>query len=318
MPKISVIIPVYNSEKYLKKCLDSVFAQTFDDFELIIVNDGSPDNSQDIIDAYKAIHPDKITSIRQENAGQAAARNRGLDLALGEYVMFVDSDDYISAKAFEKVLSCAEANNSDIVCFNMFNDIDGAIEEFNYRIFQCEDPIKKYILNETSPCNKLIKRDLLQKNALHFREGIIYEDLELVPRLALFTDKISFIDDRLYYYVIHSGSTMRRAKFSPKLKNIYTVTDSLKNAFCKTEFYDELECIFIEHLLHGAGPRFLEYPEGKSEISTIRSIIKTTFPKWRKNKYYKNMRVAYKLACSLIYARLIFIFKLLDKIKKSV
>ncbi|MBR2880705.1 MAG: glycosyltransferase family 2 protein [Oscillospiraceae bacterium] len=318
MPKISIIIPVYNSEKYLNKCLDSVFSQSFKDFEIIIVNDGSPDNSQAIIDSYKAEYPGKICAFMQENAGQASARNRGLRSARGEFVMFLDSDDYLHPEAFEKAISCAEANSSDIVCFNMFFDTDGRIEEFNYRIFESDDPIKKYILNETSPCNKLIKRELLQNNALRFREGIIYEDHELIPRLALFTDKISFIDDRLYYYVIHSDSTMRRAKFSPKLKNIYIATDSLKNVFFETEFHQELECIFIEHLLHGAGPRCLEYPEGRSEVSNIRSIMKTTFPKWYKNKYYKGMRFAYKLACTLVYMKIVPVFKLLAKIKNSV
>ncbi len=318
MPKISIIIPVYNSEKYLNKCLDSVFRQTFKDFEIIIVNDGSPDNSQAIIDSYKAMHPEVISAHIQENAGQASARNRGIDLARGEFIMFVDSDDYLHPEALEKSLRCAADNESDIVCFNMFYDTDGKISEFNYRIFESDTPIKKYILNETSPCNKLFRRQLLQENSLRFREGIIYEDLELIPRLALFTEKIAFIDNRLYYYVIHSDSTMRRSKFSPKLRNIYITTDSLKNAFFHTEFHQELECIFIEHLLHGAAPRFLEYPEGRSEISNIRNIIKTTFPKWHKNKYFKSMRISYKIACALIYLKLVPVFKLLLKIKKSV
>ncbi len=303
MRKVSAIIPVYNSEKYLSKCLDSVLGQNFNDFEIIIVNDGSTDSSQDIIDAYRAKHPDRLISIQQKNAGQAAARNKGIELATGEFILFLDSDDYLSLNAFETAYSYAKTKQLDIVCFNMFADNNEKTEEFNYRIFKCADPIKRYILNETSPCNKLIRREFLIKNSLRFSEGIIYEDFELIPRLALYTNKIEFLDDYLYYYVIHDNSTMRQEKFHPKMTNIYLAINSLKNAFFHTEFIQELECIYIEHLLHGAGPRFTIYPEGKAEVEKIHRTIHSTFPKWYKNKYYKAMGVRYKIVCTLCYLK---------------
>ncbi len=313
MPKISVIIPVYNSEKYLKKCLDSVFAQTFDDFELIIVNDGSPDDSQDIIDAYKALYPDKITALKQENAGQSAARNHGMHAAQGEFIMFLDSDDYLHPEAMEKALFRAENEGLDVVCFNYYQDCKGCITDADYRNFKAESPSKFFILNEACPWNKLIRRDILVENNLYFTVGRIYEDLELIAQLPLYTDKIGFMEERLYYYVIHENSTMRQPKYNPKLTSIYAVMETLKSKFEGSEFGDEIEYIFIEHLLHAASLRFLVFPEGKADIVKISRIMKKNFPKWYKNKYYKTLGRNYKIFCTLAYMRQYLILKQLLK-----
>lgn len=313
MPKISVIIPVYNSEKYLNKCLDSVFSQTFDDFELIIVNDGSPDNSQDIIDAYKALHPGKTTAIRQENSGQAAARNRGLDLACGEFIIFVDSDDYLHPEAFAKTLDFASDKELDVVCFEIANVVNGQIADSNWHTMFSEDPIRRYLLNEASPCNKLIRRSFLEENNLRFTVGRIYEDLELIAQFVLYTSKIGFLDEQLYYYIIHENSTMQQPKYNPKLASIYPVMETLKAKFNGSEFADEIEYVFIEHLLHAASLRFLAFPEGKEDLIKISCIMKENFPKWHKNKYYKTQGSKYRIFCTLAYMRQYGILKLLLK-----
>ncbi len=314
MPKISVIIPVYNSERYLNKCLDSVFDQSFSDFEVIIVNDGSPDGSQNIIDAYKERYPNKIIALRQENAGQAAARNKGLDIAQGEYIFFVDSDDYLHPEAFEKTYSYADANDLDIVCFNYYRVNSSTISEYNYRIFNSDSIQKRYIINEANPWNKLIRRDFLVINDLRFAAGHIYEDLELVAQFVLHTDKIGFMTERLYYYVIHENSTMQQPKYNPKLASIYAVMDTLKEKLYNTEFRPELECIFIEHLLHCAVLRYLIYPEGKADVIRISRIMRSTFPKWYKNKYYKTMGIKYKIVCTLAYLRQVRLLKFILKV----
>ena len=195
MPEISVIIPVYKSEKYLEKCFDSILKQTFDDFEIIVVNDGSPDSSQQIIDRYKEQYPEKIKAFVQENKGQAAARNFGLQYAEGEYISFVDSDDYIETNAYKTAYTYAKDNDIDIVCFGMYEVNDGERHAIDYRFVRNEEPKISYLLNETSPCNKLIKRSIFSENGLKFTENRIYEDLELIPQLALYTDKIGFVED---------------------------------------------------------------------------------------------------------------------------
>ena len=118
MPKFSIIVPVYNCEKDLPKCLDTLVGQTLSDIEIIIVNDGSPDNSQAIIDDYVSRYPNLIKAYAQENRGQSAARNAALEKASGEFVFFVDSDDYVEVTTCEKTYNFALENDLDIVCFN--------------------------------------------------------------------------------------------------------------------------------------------------------------------------------------------------------
>lgn len=310
MPKISVIVPVYNTEKYLEKCFDSLINQTMNDIEIIVVNDGSPDNSQEIIDRYKELYPDKIKCFVQENKGQAAARNFGIRQATGEFISFVDSDDYLEPETYDTVYTYAEQNNSDIVCFGMFEDKgEGEKTVCDYCLFDHPDNRIKYILNETSPCNKLISRELFSQNDIAFKENLIYEDLELIPQLALYTDKIAFLNKPFYNYVIHADSTMRQKKYNEKLSSIYTVMDSLKTNFEKTEYKKELEFLFIEHLLHGATLRYLDYEEGVEDIKKIGEIMKQNFPKWRKNIYYKKNDFKYKIFCELAYSKNIGLLK---------
>ena len=128
MIKVSVIVPVYNVENYLVKCLDSLVHQTLKDIEIIVVNDGSPDNSQNIIDTYVKKYPKKIKAFSKKNGGQGSARNYGLKYAKGEYIAFVDSDDYVDLDMFFKMYNKAKEDNSDIViCGNKNISLDGKI-----------------------------------------------------------------------------------------------------------------------------------------------------------------------------------------------
>ena len=115
--KVSVIVPVYKTEAYLEKCLDSLVNQTLSDIEIIVVNDGSPDNSQDIIDRYVEKYPQKVKGVIKENGGLSDARNYGLDFVSGEFVTFVDSDDYVELDSYEKTYNYAKENDLDVVCF---------------------------------------------------------------------------------------------------------------------------------------------------------------------------------------------------------
>ncbi len=301
MPKVSVIIPVYNSEEYLEKCLDSVLGQDVQDIEIIIVNDGSPDNSQEIIDRYTAKHSDKIKAFTKENGGQSSARNMALSFASGEFIAFVDSDDYLEPDMLKTSLSFAEANDYDIVCFDFWQEKEGIKTESNYRFHIAEDTFRTYILNETSPCNKIIKRKIFEENNLRFTENSIYEDLELIPQLANYTQKIGFLDDKLYNYVIHENSTMRQASYNPKMEAVFRVSQTLWKAFADTEYKSELEFLFIEHLLHAATLRFLPFKEGRDNIKKLSQTVKEKFPRWRKNKYFRKMHWKYKLVCLLAY-----------------
>ena len=311
--KISIIVPVYNSEKHLRKCIDSLVGQTFKDIEIILVNDGSRDSSQEIIDEYAAKYPEMIKAIYQENRGQAAARNHGLEIAEGDYIFFVDSDDYVDVTACEKTYNEAVAKGYDIVCFGYWIENKGERTYREYFTVKCEDKKAQYFINDTSPWNKLISRSLFSENGLKFLESYIYEDLELVPRLGLYTDKIGHISEALYFYIVHEGSTMRQKKYTPKLASIYFVMDSLSKSFSDPKYADVLEYMYIEHLLHLAACRYLDYEEGREDIIKIAGIMRNRFPKWRKNVFFKNHGIKLKIVCNLAYYKQIKLLKLLLK-----
>lgn len=311
MAKISIVVPVYNSEKYLNKCIDSLINQTIKDIEIVIVNDGSTDNSQKIIDEYAQKYPSKIKKFYKENGGQASARNLGIKNATGEFIAFVDVDDYVELDTYEGIVEEMMNKNLDIVCFDFYEIVGDEKKEFNHYFFNGIDVDKKYIVSESSPCNKVIRRSLIVDNEIYFLENRIYEDLATIPVLGKYTSKIKFLDKRLYYYVIHSNSTMRQVSYNRKIEDIFFVVDKLYKDFAETRYVEELEYIYIEHLLHAASLRFLNFKEGEKNIYKISSIMKEKFPKWRKNKYYKKQSWKYKIICNLAYYKNIKLLKLI-------
>lgn len=194
-PKISIIVPVYNTSRYLPRCIDSLISQTIKDIEIIIINDGSIDNSQSIIDKYANSHP-HIVALVQSNSGVSAARNLGLKSAQGEYIGFVDSDDWCEITMFEKLYNLAKINSSDIACCN-----------YMHAYHDCElkvDTVTQAIANKFTmePClvNRIIKTSFWNKNNLQFTKGITHEDFEIHYKLCALTNNISFTHEYLYFY----------------------------------------------------------------------------------------------------------------------
>lgn len=311
MAKLSVIVPVYNSEKYLRKCLESLVNQTLEEIEIVVVNDGSFDNSQRIIDEYVEKYPNKIKTFFKENGGQASARNMGILRATGEFVAFVDGDDYVEFDAYKDIVDIMIKKNLDIVCFDFYEVIGDEKKEFKHYFDYDVKCDRKYIVSEASPCNKVIRRSLLIDNNQFFLENRIYEDLAMIPVLGKFTSKIEFLDKRLYNYVIHDNSTMRQVSYNEKIEDIFFVIEKLYNDFIDTKYIQELEYIYIEHLLHASSLRFLKFEEGEKNICKISQIMKEKFPKWRKNKYYGKQSWKYKLICNLVYYKNIKLLKLI-------
>lgn len=212
---ISVIVPVYKVEKYLHKCVDSILAQTYTNLEIILVDDGSPDNCGRICDEYAA-KDSRIKVIHQENGGQSVARNNGVTCAEGEYVSFIDSDDYIEPTYIESLYSGIEKYNSAISACRMycesedgkiFNKNSGSGVIINYSKIEA---LKEICYEEklgSSPCCKLFKTELVRN--IPFPEGKKYEDLATIYKLISSSEAVSFIDEALYHYVQHNGSTMR-------------------------------------------------------------------------------------------------------------
>ena len=311
---ISTIIPVYNSEKYINKCIDSIINQTigFNNIELIIVDDGSTDNSKKIIKSYQKKYKN-IKYIYQENSGQASARNNGLSLASGDYISFVDSDDWLDVSMYEKMIK--NIKNCDIIFCNFL---------LVYPTYSIERKMSKYknlkhdflILN-TGPCNMLLKKNFLDKVNFKFPEGIIYEDLASIPPLAVHTNKINYLDEALYNYSQLGSSTVRRSKYSTKVLNIYKSLEiyELNMGKYKEKYYNELEYIYIYNLILLAGGGFVKYEETKNELKHIKNIMKEKFPNWKKNPYYKQERFLNKIKINLLYNNHKLLYKILMKLQ---
>lgn len=211
VPKISVIIPVYNVEKYLSECLDSILNQTFNDIEVICVNDGSTDNSLSILKEYQN-KDSRIKILTQKNKGAASARNNGLNQAKGKYIYFMDSDDYIENNAFAEIYNLSESKNLDMNIFKIISFMEGSEEKFTStylemeflkdlvgdEVFSFRDLGKKMYDLAVTPPGVLFKRDLISD--IRFPEGLIYEDNVFFLEAVFNAKRMYFYDKHLYNY----------------------------------------------------------------------------------------------------------------------
>lgn len=243
---VSIIIPIYNVEKYLSKCLDSVLNQTFNSIEIILVNDGSTDNSESIINKYKKEYPHLVV-LNKNNGGLSSARNAGLKYATGEYVLFIDSDDYINKQMVEILYNKAKRDNVDVVIskYTLNYESNNRLEIFkvNYDerlIINNEKALEMFMLGEVTghACNKLIKRELLEKNNISFPEGMLYEDAPTTFQILLSSEKISFVNESFYFYVQREGSITKAIKLK-------TVEDQIKILDIVSEYLKSSNCVSI-------------------------------------------------------------------------
>ena len=310
MIKISVIVPVYNVEKYLAKCLDSLTKQTLKEIEIIIVNDGSLDNSQEIIDKYQKKYSN-IKAYTKENGGLSDARNYGIKKASGQYLAFVDSDDYIDLTMLEKMYNNALEKDAEIVVCDTINVYENKEVYLHSNYHYADDNVKNYLLAPPMACIRLYKNNLFED--LEFKRGLFYEDLELTPKLVNKTQKISFLEEGLYYYVQRSGSIMKQKEFNSELLDIFSVLESnYEDLYDK--YSNEIEYMYITHLLRTATLRFLEYNNYKENIEKIIKLINEKFPNWKNNIYYQKSSFKLKLICVLAYYKQINLLKLIKKI----
>ncbi len=215
-PLISIIIPAYNAEKYICRCLNSIFNQTYEKYEIVLIDDGSSDNTLNICEEFAA-KDTRLKVFHQENRGQAAARNVGIDNCSGEYISFIDSDDYIHPMFLEALLDAIQKSDSDIsMCYHHKSFSKGnqlcnkKYDKFVYVEMSGVDAALKYVDADSyvyiCPCNKLYKRKLF--DCLRFPVGQIAEDCFLLYRVFLLANKVSVMKNELYFYYMNRNSTM--------------------------------------------------------------------------------------------------------------
>ncbi|ETI67550.1 glycosyltransferase family 2 protein [Neobacillus vireti] len=233
---ISIIVPIYKVEKYLAICTDSILNQTFKDFELILVNDGSPDKCGEICDDYTK-KDNRVKVIHKSNGGLSSARNAGINVAQGKYIAFVDSDDYIHPKMFEILFEAAEKYSSDITMCNFLPVYEHVPNHEVLRNFQIDvkhytnlQALKQIYTNKgiyfTLATNKLYKRQLFHD--LRFEEGRIHEDEFLAHRILYKSKVITYLPIDLYFYFQRSDSIMGEPFNLNMLDEVYAFKDRIK------------------------------------------------------------------------------------------
>ena len=217
-PKISVIVPVYKAEAYLCRCVDSILSQTFKDFELLLIDDGSPDRSGEICDEY-AKRDSRVRVFHKENGGVSSARQCGLDNAKGEYVIHVDPDDWIEKEMYERMYEVAIKNNADIVGCDFVLEYSETHQEVLRQPF-CENSLSciRLFFEEklhSGCCNKLIIRKLFDDNKISFPRNVnLWEDMSTIPKVFYYAQNIQYISSPFYHYVQCNPNSYTKSKNS--------------------------------------------------------------------------------------------------------
>lgn len=314
MTKVSIIVPVYNVEQYIGKCIESLGNQTLEDIEIIMVDDGSTDNSAKIIKRCMRKYS-QIKYYKKENGGLSDARNYGLEYATGKYIGFVDSDDYVDLDMYRKMYEKAQKDNSDIVECNVYwiypkkSKIDIG---FRYRTR------KEMLTNaRVMACNKIYKKDLLNKSKIKFTKGIKYEDVEFFYKLVPYINNVSFVKEPLYYYMqrntsIANTQNEKNADIFIALNNVikYYKENGLYN-----EYKEELEYTYTRLLLCSSLKRISKVKNKNIRKQLLNQTwieLNENFPYWKenkilntnkskKNKYMLSMnRVSYRIYTSIL------------------
>lgn len=260
MSKVSVIIAVYNVEKYLPKCLESLLQQSLSDIEIICVNDGSTDKSLDVLNCYAKKDP-RVKVLTQKNRGVAYSRNKGLRLASGDYVMFVDGDDWVDLDVCKKIYDVAEKNDSDIVMYNVafYDDrkgqiIPGAffnIKSWNNHLDEntahtYKDCISIFYGN-LSAANKAYRRSFVEKIGVYFPEDTRFEDHSFHLETVFCAQRINIIDEALYYYRQNRKNSMMTTLTSTKVVfDIFKIIDIIEEMLKRIRKYEELKYLFFQ------------------------------------------------------------------------
>lgn len=292
--KVSVIVPVYNVESYLDKCLTSLVKQTLQEIEIIVVNDGSKDNSEKIIEKYLKKYPEKIKYIKKANGGLSSARNEGLKYASGEYIGFVDSDDYVSLNTFNLMYKKAKEKNFDLVVCNLNYVYESKTKMVSAGLdkdLENEDEVKKNIVFlYPAVWNKLYKKEIL--DSLKFKEGIWYEDVEFNFRVYPRVKSIGYVDKPLIQYVQRESSISKTID-----KRLFNYIDNFNGLIryyqdnnLYNKYYFELEYSYVRYL-YATFIKQLSYTNDKELFKEgVKEAIKNVqehFPNYKKNIYLK-------------------------------
>ena len=306
--KLSVIVPVYNIASHLPRCMDSLLGQVYDDWEILLIDDGSDDGlSGPLCDRYAAEHPGLVKAFHLPGGGPGAARNAGLREAAGEYVLFVDGDDYVSPEMMRTLRPFME-EAWDVVIFGFRTDRDGIFQDppaekypYGRTISLSEEP--ELLL--TSPCvwNKLWRADLFRRAGCHFPEGIWYEDFAACAVLLASAERITAIRHVLYYYVVRAGSITHNMN-AERNREIITAMEFLTDRYRAKGLYETyreaLEGAAVKHVLLMASVRVARIDPDSPVLPELSEYMRSAFPTWSKNIYVRRFPWKHRLLLYLL------------------
>lgn len=257
MINLSIVVPVYNVEKYIRECISSLLEQTLENIEILVVNDGTKDKSIEIV---KEFDDKRITILSKENGGLSSARNYGLKHAKGEYVCFFDSDDFIEGKdSYKTMFERAKKDDLDILngVFSWYYSKDNIKRDSRYEFVAQESPmtgkdyLKKTLGSNTYlaiACTQIYKREFLEENSLEFKEGIYHEDEQFTPRALLKAKRVNVIPVNFYMYRQREGSIMSTEQNPQRITDVFNTVRELTDLIDK-EKDDELKFVFRSYMI---------------------------------------------------------------------
>lgn len=308
----SVVIPVYNVKDYLPKCIDSVLAQDFEDYEIVLVDDGSTDGeSGAICDRYAEANAARIRVIHKPNGGLGDARNVGMEAAQGEYVVFLDSDDYIGAGMFRTLAGAIDHFHSDVIDFGFAVDTDGTITKRlvddlpHNRTFTLAE-LPQLLLTQPNAWSRCWKRSLFLDTGIRYPSRVWYEDIRTTTKLFAAADSICAVPDVFYYYVVREGSITR----NPNVKRnaeILEAFDDLLGWFRENDlferYYNELSRLAVDHVLLAASVRVLRVDPQSELLDRFQDYVQAQFPDYMENPYLQTLSRSRKLILRLLRQR---------------
>ncbi|MBR1456804.1 MAG: glycosyltransferase [Oscillospiraceae bacterium] len=310
MSKLSIIVPIYNVEKYLAACLDSLLYPELDGYEIIAVNDGSTDASGEIAGQYAARYPSLIRTVTTPNGGLGQARNVGLELASGEYVMFVDSDDTLRDRAVTEILSLLDGS-FDILIFDFLTvNEDGKVfaherccgreGDFSF----AEYP--ELLFDAPNACNKVWRRSLFSENGIRFPAGLWFEDLATSPRLYLHAERFRYVPEAWYRYLQRGGS-ITNSRSPERNREMITVIDMVTDYYREAGQFEryrpQLAYMACRHELLFSTTRVnLAAPDSPVQDLLLADFL-ARFPDFRENPYMRQMPKQHRLLVELIVRR---------------
>lgn len=312
MCKVSIIVPIYNAEQYIKRCLDALANQSLDDYEVILINDGSTDGTLEILNKYNSKHPNIFKIISTPNGGQGKARNEGVKYAKGEFLAFADSDDFMEPGMYEELYNFAVKFQYDLVVCSYYR-VNSQGEICNIELKSLDD----ITMINTSPWNKLFRRDIWIEKSIYFAEKLWYEDVLAIYQYAFSCSNIGFYNKPLYNYVYREHSSIN--VYNEKVRDIFSVLDELYSYLEQNKIlelkYDQVEAVFILHGILGHLSRCAVEPsfiKRNQYIQEATKYLNCKFPRYLENRYmklkhplFKNQIIDYFkwISCKAIYLK---------------